>query len=317
MHSSKLRAARAQCHSITQCHACCLPPTLQARPRAPTSTPPSWSPRRRATCRPLGATCCTPPASRRGSRRVRGGVAQCRFVSASSEARKVLLEHKVLLEELGGRPGKHGVTSRAHQEALLRPLLLTPAGRRNKLAVGALFSKLGEDYSHPFKVGGWGGWVAVGGRAGGARSMGAVGGGWASHCCTRRRVASSAFDVLPALPAVRRTGVPHAATSLAMPDKPRTARASGSASLQSGALAYGMKLDERIRVAPNAKLRASREWDGRACCSCGLAEAMTGRRPTPSCARHVSDESCVLASPCTHARLGLRLAACGGLPSSS
>ena len=38
------------------------------------------------------------------------------------------------------------------------------------------------------------------------------------------------------------------------------AHSSASIRVQSGALAYGMKLDERIRVAPNAKLRASREW---------------------------------------------------------
>ena len=30
--------------------------------------------------------------------------------------------------------------------------------------------------------------------------------------------------------------------------------------LQEGALAYGLKLDDRVRVLPNAKLRASREW---------------------------------------------------------
>ena len=29
---------------------------------------------------------------------------------------------------------------------------------------------------------------------------------------------------------------------------------------QEGALAYGLKLDDRVRVLPNAKLRASREW---------------------------------------------------------
>lgn len=29
---------------------------------------------------------------------------------------------------------------------------------------------------------------------------------------------------------------------------------------QSGALAYGMKLDDRLRLAPNVKLRASRKW---------------------------------------------------------
>ena len=27
-------------------------------------------------------------------------------------------------------------------------------GRRNKLALGSVVAKLGEDYSHPFKVGG-------------------------------------------------------------------------------------------------------------------------------------------------------------------
>lgn len=40
-----------------------------------------------------------------------------------------------------------------------RDVLYTPrvetrlkTGRRNKVAVGALFSRLGEDYSHPFNV---------------------------------------------------------------------------------------------------------------------------------------------------------------------
>ena len=53
-------------------------------------------------------------------------------------------------------PGAHGWAGL--QPTSHPPFLLTPAGRRNKLAIGALFSKLGEDYSHPFKVRGAGCW---------------------------------------------------------------------------------------------------------------------------------------------------------------
>ncbi len=97
------------------------------------------------------------------------------------------------------------------------------AGRRNKLAIGALFSKLGEDYSHPFKVGRWKG---IGGANQGSFHLGQPHRSHTAHAPVARGLST------PALP---------------------------SHEMQSGALAYGMKLDERIRVAPNAKLRASRE----------------------------------------------------------
>jgi hypothetical protein len=65
----------------------------------------------------------------------------------------------------GEAEGSHNHTSRwvstaaCNVQTIGRDVLYTPrletrlkTGRRNKVAVGALFSKLGEDYSHPFKV---------------------------------------------------------------------------------------------------------------------------------------------------------------------
>ena len=51
-------------------------------------------------------------------------------------------------------------TAACNVQTIGRDVLYTPrletrlkTGRRTKVAVGARFSKLGEDYSHPFKVG--------------------------------------------------------------------------------------------------------------------------------------------------------------------
>lgn len=94
----------------------------QARVRALTSTPPSWSPPRHATCRPSAATCSTPRASRRASRPVRMGsrqpyvvaVEMCFFRRFSNQASRRLL------------PGAHGWAG--PQPTSHPPLLLTPQG---------------------------------------------------------------------------------------------------------------------------------------------------------------------------------------------
>lgn len=53
-------------------------------------------------------------------------------------------------------------TAACNVQTIGRDVLYTPrvetrlkTGKRNKVAIGALFSKLGEDYSHPFKVTAW------------------------------------------------------------------------------------------------------------------------------------------------------------------
>jgi hypothetical protein len=83
---------------------------------------------------------------------------------------------------------------------------------------------------------------------------------------------------------------------------------------QEGALAYGLKLDDRVRVLPNAKLRASREWLCRwleRCADCRLVRRRSSRRhsllpslPLPRCVAQ-------LLPPCPPAFLGLQWGACG------
>ena len=85
---------------------------------------------------------------------------------------------------------------------------------------------------------------------------------------------------------------------------------------QEGALAYGLKLDDRVRVLPNAKLRASREWLCRwleRCADCRLVRRRRSRSRHHSLLPSLPLPRCVaqLLPPCPPAFLGLQWGACG------